>query len=326
MMYNRNMDANFKIPVDVINDCVTRFLIDQEPEKLRDNIHLCTYLEQAYWFYIDCHVDEDPEKLFNVPFQIFIKQLMEVTKLPAPGNRSVIEMCNEFSEYKHRVNTYGGALVNPELNKVLLVQSYFGKSWSFPKGKIEQSETSVECAIREVKEEIDYDMTPYINPESVMEQRIWEQMTSLYIIYGVPENTVFKTNTRKEIGVIKWFNIDELPTSRRDKNRSIIIDAQYQANRFYVSIPFILELRKEIRVMKELCLTLFGRPTYRQDEDKYKFLKLYYYKVYEQRLAQDRVSRSEERTRREDREKTLHQASLIQAQTARMQAVEAARE
>lgn len=47
-------------------------------------------------------------------------------------------------------------------------------------------------------------MSPYINPDDFIEMMVLDQVAVLYIIYGVPENTPFKTNTRKEIGDIKW--------------------------------------------------------------------------------------------------------------------------
>lgn len=44
--------------------------------------------------------------------------------------------------------------MNSELDKVLLVQSYFAKSsWGFPKGKVNEDEDPLHCAIREVYEE-----------------------------------------------------------------------------------------------------------------------------------------------------------------------------
>ena len=102
-----------------------------------------------------------------------------MTEIPCPGGGSVASLCNEFRDFKHKVDTYGGILINPNLNKVLLVQvnsfswcilfltnlilsvlwisfnesllqSFNGHSWGFPKGKIEQKEQSPECAVREV--------------------------------------------------------------------------------------------------------------------------------------------------------------------------------
>lgn len=49
-------------------------------------------------------------------------------------------------------------LLNEDWTKVLLVKSYWksGSSgaWGFPKGKIDQDEEKVDCAVREVLEEV----------------------------------------------------------------------------------------------------------------------------------------------------------------------------
>lgn len=37
------------------------------------------------------------------------------------------------------------------------------KDLDFPKGKANQGEDSVACAIREIKEEIEFDISPFIN-------------------------------------------------------------------------------------------------------------------------------------------------------------------
>ena len=40
------------------------------------------------------------------------------------------------------------------------------------------------------------------------------QVMRLYVVLGVPEDTVFETRTKKEIGEIAWHKIKELPTSK----------------------------------------------------------------------------------------------------------------
>lgn len=63
-------------------------------------------------------------------------------------------MCPCPFRYKKNVPTYGAILMNSDLDKVLLVQSYFAKSsWGFPKGKVNEDEDPLHCAIREVYEE-----------------------------------------------------------------------------------------------------------------------------------------------------------------------------
>ena len=49
------------------------------------------------------------------------------------------------------VPVFGAILLNASLTHVLLVRSFRGKSWGFPKGKINEGEPHADCAAREVK-------------------------------------------------------------------------------------------------------------------------------------------------------------------------------
>eukprot|EP00958_Prasinococcus_capsulatus_P030244 scaffold8004_cov417-Prasinococcus_capsulatus_cf.AAC.1 len=46
------------------------------------------------------------------------------------------QIYKQFTNYKHRVPTYGAILLNKGMNKALMVKGYRqGASWGFPKGK-----------------------------------------------------------------------------------------------------------------------------------------------------------------------------------------------
>ena len=49
----------------------------------------------------------------------------------------------------------GGVLINSE-NKVYLINKVERNEWSLPKGKVEDGETYLQAALREVKEETGY--------------------------------------------------------------------------------------------------------------------------------------------------------------------------
>lgn len=58
------------------------------------------------------------------------------------------------------VPTYGAILMTADLKHVLLVQSYWAKSsWGFPKGKVNENEDPLHCAIREVRHKTTFNLT-----------------------------------------------------------------------------------------------------------------------------------------------------------------------
>ncbi len=80
----------------------------------------------------------------------------------------------------------------------------------FPRGKINKDEDDIDCAIREVYEETGYDLraaglVEKNAPVHPLEVTMHDQQVRLYVFRGIPENTVFETRTRKEIGDIKWY-------------------------------------------------------------------------------------------------------------------------
>lgn len=142
------------------------------------------------------------------------------------------------------VPTYGTILLTPDMKHCLLVQSFFAKnSWSFPKGKVNENEDPVKCAIREVYEETGFDCSHLINPNDFVEgQTSNYQYTRLYLVKNVPMETKFAPRTRNEIKDCHWFVIDQLPTNRNDDGY-LKDHKKIRANSFYMILPFISKLK-----------------------------------------------------------------------------------
>jgi ADP-ribose pyrophosphatase YjhB (NUDIX family) len=119
---------------------------------------------------------------------------------------------------------------------MLLVKGWTAKSsWTFPKGKINQDETELNCAIREVMEEIGFDVSSLIKETDYIEQTLrGEQRNRLYIIPNVSEQTPFAPQTRKEISDIKWHWLKELPGYRHSNG-----EYTPQNTKFYMIRNFI---------------------------------------------------------------------------------------
>ena len=112
---------------------------------------------------------------------------------------------SDFLEYKVRVPVCGAIIVQEGGKEVLLVRGWKAQaSWSFPKGKINKNERETDCALREVFEETGFDASSYLRPNEYIERTIKEQKIRLYILMGIPASTLFETQTRKEIGDIRY--------------------------------------------------------------------------------------------------------------------------
>lgn len=103
---------------------------------------------------------------------------------------------------------------------VLLLQSYCAKGlWGFPKGKLDGSESSQECAIREVYEETGYDTSKSLDPDWYIEGE-WSNAsgsgkTGMYIIPNVSMKTNFAPMTKNEIEEYRWFKLKDLLEARK---------------------------------------------------------------------------------------------------------------
>ncbi len=89
-----------------------------------------------------------------------------------------------------------------DLTKILLVESWGDAVWGFPRGKINQGESEVDCAIREVLEETGFDIHGMVSETDFIEVENKYKSVKLFLVSGIPENIEFSAQTRKEIGVI----------------------------------------------------------------------------------------------------------------------------
>ena len=96
-----------------------------------------------------------------------------------------------------------------ENNKVLLVYEKGRNFWGFPKGHVEENETEIQTAIREVKEEVNLDVKINENKRYVMNYLIGEDINKTTVLYLAEKTGGTLKKQEDEIGDAKWCNFDE---------------------------------------------------------------------------------------------------------------------
>jgi mRNA-decapping enzyme subunit 2 len=207
-------------------------------------------IELAHWFFLDFFCTQDENSVYSCGIKQFALNIFE--HIPSLNHHipNLNNILDEWRNYKISVPTYGAILLTPDMKHCLLVQSFFAKnSWSFPKGKVNENEDPVKCAIREVYEETGFDCGHLINGNCYVEGQTSNfHFSRLYIVNNVPIDTKFCPRTRNEIKDCSWFTIDQLPTNRNDEGY-VKDQRRIRANSFYMILPFISKLK--IWIMNE---------------------------------------------------------------------------
>eukprot|EP00954_Amorphochlora_amoebiformis_P020007 1336166-Amorphochlora_amoeboformis.AAC.2 len=217
----------------VIEDILLRFIATLPPSEL-ENERLFVHLEQAHWFYDD-HVLKDV-KLPSMNLKTFCLKACKYSKPLNKYVKSFAQHWEKFRSYQRSVPACGAIVLTPNLKKVLLVKGWNNSKWGFPKGKINQGEDPAQCAIREVQEEIGYDISNLIEEKDYLEgeERQTSRVIRLYIVTGVAESSHFECKTQKEISAIQWFEIFKL-------------EGQMSKKHLYTVLPFLPGLRQWIK-------------------------------------------------------------------------------
>lgn len=233
------------MPLDVLCDLISRFVINV-PDPAKENlIRICFQIELAHWYYLDFYVNGDANttsKLKGCSYREFAAHVFQHLPFLQGYFPRLNEVLDEWREYKLSVPTYGAIMLSEGNTHVLLVQSYWAKaSWGFPKGKVNQEEEPLRCAIREVHEETGFDISNYTDPECYFEQFIRDQKVRLYIVQNIPRTTKFEPKTRCEIKACEWFAINDLPNHKKDETPRIKLGIN--PNAFFMVMPFIKKLK-----------------------------------------------------------------------------------
>lgn len=204
-------------------DCYGRFLLNLPSSLLRDHVHLQFQIQEGHWWYEDFWYDVYPEKLPKINLKAFgllmcesFSTLRECVPKDVRGR-----LVKDWVLYCKTIPLRGAIILNSALSKCLLVQGWKGNRWTFPRGKVDEEESDETCAIREVLEEIGFDVSNMISKELFIEKRLGKQCVKLFIVCGMSEKTTLGPQKRKEISEIRWVPISSLPdTVKMNNNRN----------------------------------------------------------------------------------------------------------
>jgi mRNA-decapping enzyme subunit 2 len=237
-----------------LEDVEARFLYNLPESELNQVDRLFFQLEQAWWFYEDFMADVNPALPHFKYLKVFAEKIFNHCPLLSQSQDKFVELFNNFNTYKSQIPVCGCIMLNPEMTKVLLVCSWKGKSWGFPRGKINENEEPIACAIRESFEECGYDAKNQCRKEDELVVMEDSKAIKLFIATNVPESTVFTPQTRKEISEAAFFKLDSLPKTT------------------YGVYPFIPKLRRWISIRKKNLAALTKSPNPNKKDKKNKVI------------------------------------------------------
>lgn len=195
---------------DVLEELELRFLTNLPETELNDAVRVFMQIEQAHWFYEDFFVDNHAH-LKSMKMKDFAQALFKQSVVLSPISEKCEAFFNRFKNYRHQIPVCGAIILNERCDKMLLVRSWQGKSWTFPRGKINEGEEEAFCAAREVYEETGFQ--PVIDPQQHvrLEANDHGKQVILYVVPGVQEIQHFEPKARKEVSKVEWFPLSTLP-------------------------------------------------------------------------------------------------------------------
>lgn len=179
---------------DILDELSVRFITELPPNDLSPPERLYFIIEESYWFFIDFYV---PKYRHYLRFRDFCQRILEHNNLKFSATDF-----RAYKLYKRKVPVYGAIIVNSKMDHVLLVRGNSNINYFFPKGKKCMNEPGIECAVREIYEEVGLDIKTKITSKKIETER-----GIFYFVFNVGMDQKFETHTRKEISDIRWVSL-----------------------------------------------------------------------------------------------------------------------
>jgi mRNA-decapping enzyme subunit 2 len=182
------MDTN------VMEKLAVTFILNLPDTELENTNRIMHNIEEAMWFYTDYY---ESKNITLLKFTIIMGEIIGWEKSES------IKIWKQYKKYKKNIVRCGGVLLNKKRDKILLVKSFNGNYWGFPVGKINKEEKELDCAKREIFEEINYKVKKPKYKFKLTQNNI---KYTLFLFENIEEYFPFSTNTFMEISEIKWVN------------------------------------------------------------------------------------------------------------------------
>ena len=197
------------------------------------NVTPCFYGYNCRNVYIDFSYNEKKFKNRNVNICHHIHPNEDIfayydrCKIPYNRNTMNINTCKKkcctFNKCNHNISTKwnkpkrnrkkaGIFVCDPENMRILIVQSR-NNLWGSPKGTIENDETSIECAIRELKEETSLDIS---ENDLTCSKMVRNESIYYYTEINYKKTEINLNSIEDDITGISWVHIDCLKNMIND--------------------------------------------------------------------------------------------------------------
>ena len=146
-----------EIEPKILEELICRFLINLPPAE-KEFPRLMFNIRNACWFYIDNYFPIAPEAT-NEFTRKFAWAIFESWIYLQDRVHQFDKLWSDYKKYVVKIPSYGAIILNRSLDKILFnvyvnPRETVMKNLDFPKGKADEGEEDIDCAIREIQEEI----------------------------------------------------------------------------------------------------------------------------------------------------------------------------
>ena len=165
---------------DHLEDLHTRFILNLPTDELTKADRIFFQLEQAYWFYLDFTLEQDPSLPSYKTLQSFSRVMFTFSPLLSPLLPNFKNLWNTFAKYKRTISTFGVILLSSDCSEIALCRTWEGKVWTFPQGKVNQDEEGIVSAARETYEEVSERSERALNEDNNI---IYVPLTKIILVF-----------------------------------------------------------------------------------------------------------------------------------------------